>query len=344
MPVSKRSAVAAVAIAFAALFSVAPSCALNPEIVTVWGGDAAVPKLVGVEPVSAKEVRASFSAPVSITNAEVALPAIPGAIITTSWESDSGNGVVFILDESVGPGVSAALSATVADGKGNTLSFAVPFTGYNDHPAKLRINEIRIDYTGPNEKTGAKPKIEFIEFVVVASGNLGGIEVYNAVNSDRPSYEFPPVEVAAGDYIVYHLRSIEEGLVNETDAIDASAGTDAKPTARDFWDTHTRKPFKDANVILVRERKAGPIMDALLYAASGTADWPSDTVKAAAELAFSAGAWKPGSGVADAAGTASISPTRTLGRDALSRDTDSAADWAVCAKSKCSPGSSNPAR
>jgi hypothetical protein len=327
---------------FAALFSVAPSCALNPEIVTVWGGDAEVPKLVGVEPLSAKEIRATFSAPVSISNAEVAMPEVPGAIITTSWEADGGNSVVFILDESVGVGAPAALSATVADGKGNSLAFSVPFTGYNDHPAKLRINEIRIDYVGAKDKTF--PKVEFIEFVVVSSGNLGGVEVYNAANAARPSYEFPPVEVSAGDFIVYHLRSIEEGLVNETGAIDASAGTDAKPTARDFWDTQTRKPFKDDNVILVRERKAGPIMDALLYVATKTTDWPSDTVKAAAELAFSSGAWKPGSDVSDAAGTKSLSPTRTLGRDSLSRDTDSSSDWAVCAQSKYSPGMANPAR
>jgi hypothetical protein len=317
---------------FAALVSVAPSCALNPEIVTVWGGDAEVPKLVGVEPVSAKEIRATFSAPVSISNAEVAMPEVPGAIITTSWEADDGNSVVFILDESVGVGAPAALSATVADGKGNSLSFSVPFTGYNDHPAKLRINEIRMDYS--------KPRVEFIEFIVVAPGNLGGVEVYNAANAARPSYEFPPVEVSAGDFIVYHLRSIEEGLVNETGAIDASGGTDAKPTARDFWDTQTRKPFKDDNVILVRERKAGPIMDALLYVATKTTDWPSDIVKSAAELAFSSGAWKRGSGVAEAAGTKSVSPTRTLGRDSLSRDTDSASDWAP---SKYSPGMANPA-
>lgn len=342
MPVSTRRSCFVAAIAFAALLSVAPSCALNPEIVTVWGGDAVVPKLVGVEPVSAKEIRATFSAPVSISNAEVAMPDVPGAIITTSWETDTTNSVMFILDEPVGVGSPAALSATVADGKGDTLSFSVPFTGYNDHPAKLRINEIRIDYTGAKEKT--PPKVEFVEFVVVAAGNLGGVEVYNAANTASPSYEFPPVEVSAGDFIVYHLRSLEEGLVNETGAIDVSGGTDAKPTARDFWDTYTRKPFKDDNVILVRERKAGPIMDALLYVATKTTDWPSDAVKAAAELAFSSGAWKPGSGVADAAGTDSVSTTRTLGRDALSVDTDTAADWAVCAKSKCSPGIANPAR
>lgn len=341
MPVSTRRSCFAAAIAFAALFFVASSCALNPEIVTVWGGDVEVPKLVGVEPVSAKEIRATFSAPVSISNAEVAMPDVPGAIITTSWESGGDNSIVFILDEAVGVGSSAALSATVADGKGDTLSFSVPFTGYNDHPAKLRLNEIRTDYSGAT--ASAKPKVEFIEFVVVASGNLGGVEVYNAGNAARPSYEFPPVEVSAGDFIVYHLRSIEEGLVNETDAIDASGGADARPTARDFWDTQTRKPFKDDNVILVRERKSGPIMDALLYVAPKTTDWSSDAVKAAAELAFSSGAWKPGAGVADAAGTTSLSATRTLGRDSLSHDTDSAADWAVCAKSKCSPGMANPA-
>ncbi len=310
------------------------SCAVDSAGVSVWGGDIVSPKMLTLVTVSGNELSASFSAPISVSHAVVNLGGSPDLPVSLSWHAGTGeNTISFVMEKPVGIGESASLSATVADAHGNTLSFSVPFTGFNNRLPVLRINEIRTEYS--------KPKVEYIELYAVRGGNLGGVEIQNAMNAIRPSYEFPPAEVAAGDYIVYHLRSVEEGLIDETGAVDESAGIDSRPFARDFWDNLTSAPLKKTNVILLRERRGGPIMDALLIAEADKTAWPNDEIRVLAEEAVSSGAWMPGSLPGDAVCSTGVSPTRTLGRNEISTDTDTKEDWKICGTSKCSPGATN---
>lgn len=312
------------------------SCAVNPETVAVWGGDVAAPEMKAVSVVSEEALLARFTSPVTVLDASVTVPS-DGRQFTANWTvSDDGTEVSFAVAGTPGIGVRAFLSGSVSDGKGSTLSFSVPYTGYNARPASLEINEVRLEYS--------KPKVEYIEFYVRGAGNLGGVQICNPRNEKCPTYEFPAVEVVIGDYIVYHLRSMEEGLVNETGPIDVSAGTDSSPFARDFWDTQKSAPLKGDNVILVRERESGPIMDALFLSTGERTDWPSDAVTLAAGDAVAAGQWKSGVLIGDAFLCADATPTRTICRDQKSTDTDSVSDWAICAKSKHSPGKANPLR
>ena len=108
------------------------------------------------------------------------------------------------MEKKLDIGTHAVFSASVADSNGNSLSFSVPVTAFNDRVPKLRINEIRTVYS--------KPKVEYIELYALSDGNLSGVQVSCAMNTANPAYEFPAAEVRAGDYIVYHLRSVEEGL------------------------------------------------------------------------------------------------------------------------------------
>lgn len=328
------------------LCSACPVGVMDPEVVTFWGGDLSVPTLGEVSAVSASGVNVSFSAPVSVVSAEVLVgeesdgngmegengrerERIP---VTWGEGADSGS-VLFTLGKPCGIAERAILSGTVRDAKGNTLSFAVPFTAYNGRVPRLKISEVRTDYS--------KPKVEYIELRALSAGNIGGVEIFNAANGANPVRELPAAEVASGEYIVWHFRSLEEGLVDETGALDASGGVDARATARDFWDTQTKAPFKGTNVIWIRERKGGAILDALLCAEGDKEDWPNDAVRSAASEAVKAGAWRPGATVTDAASAADTSPTRTLARDPALTDTDTAADWKVCATGKCSPGTVN---
>jgi len=322
------------AIIFLAVLTACSSCDMDPEVVSIWGGDLSVPKLLGVETESPTTLLASFSAPVTILDSSVVVPD-SGADSSRSarWECGGGeNCVRFTLNEKLGIGTHAVLAAMVADSKGNSLSFSVPVTAFNDHVPKLRINEVRMAYS--------KPKVEYVELYALSDGNLSGVEISCAMDTADPAYEFPAAEVRAGDYIVYHLRSVEEGLVDETGALDASAGTDARPFARDFWNTLSKSPLKPTNVILVRARKGGKILDALLCAETGVADWP-DALRSAVDEAVASGAWKPGSSIQDATVSSGSTATRTIGRNALSDDTDTAADWSICATGKCSPGAVN---
>ena len=321
-----------------------PACSASladGAIVTLWGGDLEVPKLGEVRAVARDRLEVSFSGPVTVVSAEV-LPSAGAeetamAPVAVTWESAEGGLLArFTMADPPGPGQRAALSAVVADARGNTLSFASPFVGFNDRVPRLRLSEVRMDYS--------KPKVEYLEMVALTAGNLGGVQIVNSANADATIREFPPVEVREGEFVVWHFRSVEEGLVNELKGLDESGGTNSSPQARDFWDDQARSPFKKTNVVLLRERSGGAILDALLCAEEGKDDWPSDALKDAAREAAQAGAWKPGPLVSDAARAVGMSPTRTLARDSVLTDTDTAADWIVCATGKCSPGLPNAPR
>ncbi len=327
------------------LFTACFSCAVGSDTVSLWGTDAVSPSLVELCPVSTLEVDAWFSAPVTVVSSRVQLDKTPERVIETVWalrdygsaeEKTEGEGCClrFAMEEGPAVGEKAYLTALVEDEKGNSYSFCVPFTGYNERVAALAINEVRTEYD--------KPKVEYIEFIVTRAGNIAGIEIYNAGNATVPYYEFPSAEVCEGDYIVWHLRSLEEGLVNETIDTDESSGTDATITGRDFWDTQTKAPLKKTNVIMVRERKGGIVMDALLVVESGKSEWPNDVLAAAAEAAVSCGAWGPTSLVGDAVCSTGTTPTRTIGRNEFSSDTNTRGDWAICLTGKRSPGVANP--
>jgi len=316
--------------------SACSSCDMDPAVVSIWGGDMTVPKLVGVETESSTTLVTSFSSPVTILDASVVIPDSDSeSSRTASWAiGDDETSVRFTLGEKLAIGTHAVLTASVADDKGNTLSFSVPVTAFNDRVPKLRINEIRTVYS--------KPKVEYIELYALSDGNLSGVEISCAMDTADPAYEFPAVEVCKGDYIVYHLRSVEEGLIDETEAVDASAGTDAKPFARDFWNTLSKSPLKPTNAIFIRERKGGEILDALVCAEKGLAAWP-EVLRPAVDEAVAAGAWKPDSSVQAAFCSSGSTATRTIGRNPLSADTDTASDWSICATGKCTPGAVNKA-
>ncbi len=327
---------AAIAISLAVAITGA-SCALEREMVSVWGASAETPKLASLSPVGPCELVGTFSSPVSVREARC-VPETGGGEPSSVTIADPAPAreVRFILPVPLATGARAVLSGTVEDARGNTLAFAVPFIGYNSRVPRLLVNEIRTGYD--------KPKVEYVELVSLDDGNLAGVEIHNAMNETVPRYVFPAAEVRAGDFIVLHLRSVEEGLVDETGAPDESGGVDARPTARDFWDTQTRAPLKATNVITVRARAGGEILDALLVAEPGQEDWPNDRLSRAAAEAVACGAWGPTALVGDAASAAypeTMTTTRTLGRNPASGDANAATDWRVCKTGGNSPGSAN---
>ncbi|ULQ60853.1 hypothetical protein K7I13_06195 [Brucepastera parasyntrophica] len=312
------------------------SCMVHQEALTILGGDITIPKLENFEVTGGRELRAVFSRPVKILSARaVTANENPENLNITFPDEQEASEVSFFLEYDMETGAKAVLSALVADKKGNTLSFSVPFSGYNNCPAELLINELRAVYS--------KPKVEYIEFLVLGSGNLSGIEVFNAMNPDNP-YIFPAAEVTAGEFIILHLRSIEDGILDEITTEIISGGTEASPHARDFWAVHipNKVPLKPTSVIIVRERENGRIMDAVLCIQEGSEVWPNDTVKKYAELAAETGAWHPSALTEDAVVMPNSSATtRSLGRNEYSDDSNGAPDWKFCATGKYSPGKVN---
>ncbi len=305
-------------------FCLSAGCAVDPTIVSVFGGATAPPGFLGMDVVGAQTYSARFSAPVTVLEAELV---VEDDVLSLTWSGEaSSSTIMFTSSRSMPAGSHLVISARVRDERGNTLSFAVPVIAWNGTPARLSINEVRFAYS--------KPRVEFIEFVVTGRGNLAGIEVFNARNTVSPVYTFPAIEVPAGLYIVLHFRSVEEGVINEDTDLSLSGGKDAHSEALDLWDTQTKAPLKTDNVIIVRERKGGPMMDALLCSDGNSDEWPTDLVRESAVAVWEAGLWQNGPLPADAALTAGHSATRTLGRVRSSTGDV----WIICPTGKGSPG------
>ncbi len=160
------------------------------------------------------------------------------------------------------PGKTYSLVGDVRDGGGNGSRVILAFTGYNDHPALLRISEVQ---TAKNSSS-TKPHRDFVEFEVTKAGNLGGLEFSASSSVKTVSWRFPGVEVSAGDFLVLHCAP--EGLPVEIDETGsdllASGGVDSSP-ARDFWSKAGGIP--DASgLITLRDAPGGKAIDALFYA------------------------------------------------------------------------------
>jgi hypothetical protein len=157
-------------------------------------------------------------------------------------------------------------------------------------------------------------------------------------------FVFPPVEVQAGEYIVVHLRSIEEGLINETGTNrTASAGTEATPSGRDFWRAGSEKLLRKTDAVFLMDQD-DKVLDALMLHKEADTAWKDDLAQAA-ELLGRQRAWKAATGTSPQASDAILSDaatlTRTISRNESIPDSNSAADWFITVTSGATPGKLN---
>ena len=167
---------------------------------------------------------------------------------------------------------------------------------------------------------------------------------------------FPAAEVDAGEYIVVHYRSLEEqrsGCIDETnDDLNASTAADSVDGARDFWIADANARLADSDVVLLRERSGGQLMDAVLFAEDVQSNWKNETLTAAAAEAVATGVWQGDGTPATAAVSTGITLTRTLCRQNIP-DIDFAVEtglplpennsgcWFIVKTSGCTPGAVN---
>jgi hypothetical protein len=193
----------------------------------------------------------------------------------------------------------------------------------------------------------ANPKAEFVEIKTLSAGNLGALRLFIAgMGMDEPVFEFPPTEVAAGEYLVAHLRTLDPASVNETGPdLALSGGAEALPDARDFWVPEAVKRLRktDAVLLLDQEDKA---LDGALLSENPDNAWAKEDLDRAAKLLAAQGAWQSAGGSQspsprDAILTKGATATRTICRDEAAEDTNTAADWLIVATSQASPGKPN---
>jgi hypothetical protein len=222
----------------------------------------------------------------------------------------------------------------VEDKSRNTLNVLVSFRTRNNRIPDLEINEIRTAYS--------RPRVEFVELKALTAGNLGALRLFAAYAQEEPIFEFPPVEVKKGEYIVVHTRSIDPGIVDELGTnLAESQGTDASNTARDFWIPGSAKLLHDTNAIYLMDQD-NRIIDGVLLASS-TYKWRDSVAAAAKEMALQ-GVW-PGSEPEDAVNADGNTATRTINRNETRKNSRSAADWYITVTSGATPGKpNNPGR
>ncbi len=328
------------------IFSV--SCKMTAEGIISTAEDVGSPVLLEFSQDSAECVSLSFTEKVELLNLEVRSgnlstmgdlifsgeqitvtergleqqDGVAGQDVHLAEEEEGGSllQVVFSDSHVLEAGQSYMLSGVAQDSQGNSLLFQVPFHGFNQNVAGVVFSEVRSGYS--------KPKVEYIELYVHTGGDMAGI-VLSATNKDF-EYVFPSVEVAAGEYLVLHMRTLEQesGHVDELDGnLNASTASDSCENARDLWVPLTEKIVGNSDVLVLRERTNGKMMDALLYAHPEISETIKKKTLPVAQLAVDSGAWQGSpelDGWAFSDGLTNSASTRSLSRQNIAQIQQSA--------------------
>ncbi len=237
------------------------------------------------------------------------------------------------------------LSGTVKDDIGSTLSFTVGYSGYNSRVPKMIFSEISTEYSNP--------RTEFIEFYILEDGNLAGVLLQSAHDGPQKDYTFPSVEVKKGDYVVLHMRTVEETAVNELDEnLALSVSKQSNPESRDLWISGKETRLSQNDVLILRERFNGSIIDSVAYRDGEKSTWAKSSCELFIQEAVTSFSWQGSVAVNDAIDIQYITGTRTLCRQNISEIItlfdngiedfpNSKENWIIVATSNVSPGEKN---
>jgi hypothetical protein len=208
---------------------------------------------------------------------------------------------------------------------------------FEDRVPLLVINELRTEWASSSSRA------EYIEFKILSAGNMDGLQVFIAGSKAKVMvYEFLSVYVQTGEYVVLHLRTLQDSCRDEYgNRLDESGGMDSSPAARDFWAPDSKKLLHKTDAIYVLDRD-GHVLDAVMLTEGINAWLKKSQMVEIADFLFINGAWLS----ADAVDTSAIktSLTRSISRDETLENTHSAADWYVTEINKGTPGQPNTPR
>jgi len=302
------------------------SCSTEGNIQQILRTSVEAPVFLGHHPASSTEIIFKFSVPVRVSSLHLD-PAMDVKSIS------EGSELIVTFPKPLEAGKKIIADIVVEDSGRNSLNVIIPFRARNDRMPVIVFNELRTENT--------KPKAEFVEFYILEPGNLGAMRLFIASNSlSKPVYEFPPIEVKAGEYIVLHLRTTEEGCVDETgDDLSLSGGTEAQKDARDLWIPGNTKLLRKTDALLLLDQD-DRIIDGVLLCENPEAGWGNKKdISEAAELLSRQRVWK--SDPAAAIFTKNTTNTRTICRDETIPAGQEAESWYITATSGATPGKQN---
>ena len=297
------------------------SCSTEANIQQILGKSAEAPVFLSLKTVSSTEILFSFSQPVRVASINFS-PALEVQSV------EEGSAVKVNFAQGLEEGAKITADIVVEDAEKNSLNVIVPFRARNNRMPVLAFNELRTEYS--------KPKTEFVEFLAQSGGNLGALRLFIAGHSlTKPVYEFIPAEVKEGEYIVLHLRTVEEICADETGAdLAFSGGTEAQGDARDFWLPGNTKLLHKTDALWLMDQD-DRIIDSVLLCENNS-EWGKFNSKEAAEFLALKGAW-----LSSAVSSAGTTNTRTICRDESIPRGSIAANWYITATSSATPGKIN---
>lgn len=332
----------AVLIAALTLLGVVPfSCKVSAEGIEIIGGDYTAPVIEAVNVIDEETVIMEFSDSVKMSNVVVS-PCIPGISdsskhsqtedLSPSLAAASGlygklpvqvsssedfKSITFNLGEKTKIGKGYEIFGTVEDKIGNTLTFCVPFTGFNSHFPKMIITEVLIKYGKGSSNGQTIYRGEYVELMVIEGGNLAGLEIFSAADGDSKKYSFPPIEVSKGEILLVHLRTIGDGCISEEgDDLDLATAPHSRNGIRDLWLDTSLAHFNDSSdVILLRNSVDNTIIDGLMYAADEATEWKA-SVAEYAQVLVDAGIYSSPD-ISGASSSKGCTPQKSLTRDEM---------------------------
>lgn len=271
------------------------SCRVSEEGIVFVGGDYASPVIESVTVLDERTVKMLFSEKVKVRNYIVSeqikdisdssehsqtlelSPALKaasggyGVVDTDCFLSDDGCTITYCAKDRYTVGKAYEIFGTVEDKAGNSLTYCIPFCGYNSCLPKIVITEIQPKYKKYKEDVF---RCEYVEFLALTDGNLSGLELFSAADGEAKKYTFPPVDVKAGEVFLVHLRSAGSGCISEENDLNASTAAHSGKNVRDLWASNEKARLSDStDIIMLRNSVDGKLLDAVMYAAEDATEW-----------------------------------------------------------------------
>ena len=343
----KHLMLAGIVVAGALLCICHASCQLTSQGIQALGAEES-PQITGVSILNASSIEVDFSKPVSVQSASVSRLgseerasidlAAQNPIAAKAVMSNDGRVAVYVFEKEAELGERYQLFSEIKDARGNSLTFALPFDGYNERLPYCVLSEVQPKASSSKKEGDEAP---YVIIRALEDGNLFGLDLVCA--KKQKTYPLPKVEVKAGEEVILHLRKTKD-----TEACQSELGSRlslaktrrSSSSKRDlFFDQGV--PLDDMNdALYLRDRNSNKAMDALSYFSvkDNATAW---NLPEAVQKAVDDGAWL-GSPSAESALLVNdpknkYSPTvpliRTSFPTAKERRPSSKYDWAVAPKS-----------
>lgn len=182
---------------------------------------------------------------------------------------ESGKIVTFVFAEEMIVGQMYELCGTVEDAAGNSITFAVPFNGFNSSVPLLMMTELKTSTASQSksEKENDFYRTEFVEILALSDGSLAGLELVSAYDGEERKYVFPTIDVKKGEIFVVHLRTRGAGCVSEEgENLSLATTSYTNPNVRDLWSLNDKTCLGDkTDIVFIRNSSDGKILDAVMY-------------------------------------------------------------------------------